>query len=149
MKNVIPSLLLLSLILVDFTAAAQCRRFTKQRVISTLDSGASLDLIAAGTLGRGESAATLLNIPQPGAVDLIISTHPDLGRVEFSIVGTDGKVHQRGETRDQVKRVSVEAETDLIVHIQSEQASGTYTPLGCVAVAAVRTVPNEMDILTE
>ena len=43
--------------------------------------------------------------------------------------------------------ISVEAHSDIIVHIQSRTASRAYTPLGCVAMATTKVIPNEMDIL--
>ncbi|MDA8901313.1 hypothetical protein N9I92_00580, partial [bacterium] len=76
MNNLILPLLTLASILSASTADAQCRRFTRQRVISALDQGMVLDQITAGTMGRGESAATLLSVNGPGVLDLVISTHP-------------------------------------------------------------------------
>ena len=50
--------------------------------------------------------------------------------------------------------IEVKAGIDLIVHIESEQTIGAYTPLGCVAISTAReragtaAILNEMDILT-
>jgi hypothetical protein len=34
------------------------------------------------------------------------------------------------------------------VHVQSEKTTSAYTPIGCVAMATTKVIPNEMDILT-
>lgn len=130
-------------------ADAQCRKFSKQRIISTLDADQMLDQMTAGTLGRGESAAALIEVEASGTVDLIISTHPDLGAVGYNVVNAQGGRIASGTVNGSVARlpIVVEADSDLIVHIQSERTTGAYTPLGCVSLATARTIPNEMDIL--
>ena len=146
----LPSLLLASLaLLATSSTSAQCKKFSKKRVISTLQADQVIDQITAGTMGRGESAAALIEVEASGEVDLIISTHPDLGEVSFNVVNTSGGKIADGIIRDQVTRIpiSVEADSDLIVHIQSESATGAYTPLGCVSMATTKVIPNEMDIL--
>ncbi len=153
MNNLILPLLTLASILSASTADAQCRRFTRHRVISALDQGMVLDQITAGTMGRGESAATLLSVNGPGVLDLVISTHPDLGEVTYTVVDTQGKKYRDGQIRGQLERFPVETDgnSDLIVHIQSEKSSNAYVPLGCVALATTRPAQskNDMDILTE
>lgn len=150
-KFILPFLTSISL-LTFATANAQCKRFTRQRVINTLDKNIMLDQVAAGTLGRGESAATVIEVRSPGVLDLIISTHPDLGTVQYSVVDTQGRLYKDGTIQGQLERLSVESDGqgDLIIHIQSEKASGAYTPLGCVALATTRPISskNDMDILT-
>ena len=86
------------LVATAFDAGAQCRKFTKQRVISTLDAGQAIDQIQAGTLGRGESAAAVLEVNASGTVDLLISTHPDLGEVSFNVVSASGRSLSEGTT---------------------------------------------------
>ena len=150
MNYTTPSILMLSALLIGaIDGSAQCRKFSKQRVISTLQADQVIDQITAGTMGRGESAAALIEVEASGEVDLIISTHPDLGEVSFNVVNTSGGKIADGIIRDQVTRIpiSVEADSDLIVHTQSESATGAYTPLGCVSMATTKVIPNEMDIL--
>ena len=72
-------------------ADAQCRKFTKQRVISSLDVDQAIDQIKTGTLGRGESAAAVLEVEASGTVDLIVCTHPDLGEVTYNVVNAIGE----------------------------------------------------------
>jgi len=137
----LPSLLLASLaLLATSSTSAQCKKFSKKRVISAIDGAHNIDQITAGTLGRGES---------DGEVDLIISTHPNLGEVHYSVVTTQGQSLASGSSRGSIARlpIAVEAHSDIIVHIQSEQPSSAYVPLGCVAMATTKVVPNEMDIL--
>jgi len=154
MNKYIPSLLSILVILIgSYEADAQCRRFARQRVISTLDDGQIIGQITSGTIGRGESAATVLEIDQTGPVDLILSTHKDLGKVAYSVVDTRGTVYGEGIVRGSQDRISidVESDTDLIVHIESERIAGAYTPLGCVALATSRSIDetNEYNLLTK
>ena len=133
MNKYIPSLISILVLLVGtFEADAQCRRFARQRVISTLDDGQIIGQITSGTIGRGESAATVLEIDQSGPVDLILSTHNDLGNVTYSVVDTRGTVYGEGQVRGAQERISIDVEqdTDLIVHIESEKRSASaYTPI--------------------
>jgi len=151
-KFILPLLTIASIVSAS-SVDAQCRRFTRQRVISTLDQGTVIDQVTAGTLGRGESAATLLVVDAPGKVDLVISTHPDLGEVTYSVVDTQGKNYGHGQIRGQIERFPIETDgtSDLIVHIQSEKSTNAYAPLGCVALATTKSsqIKNDMDILTE
>ena len=146
----LPSLLLASLaLLATSSTSAQCKKFSKKRVISAIDGAHNIDQITAGTLGRGESAAALIEVETTGEVDLIISTHPNLGEVHYSVVTTQGQSLASGSSRGSIALlpIAVEAHSDIIVHIQSEQPSSAYVPLGCVAMATTKVVPNEMDIL--
>jgi len=132
-------------------ADAQCRKFTKQRVISSLDVDQAIDQIKTGTLGRGESAAAVLEVEASGTVDLIICTHPDLGEVTYNVVNTAGRKVTQGSTNGSMTQVAVEveAEQDLIVHVASERASGAYAPIGCVSLVTAHSTPNELDILSK
>lgn len=154
MNKYIPSLISVLVLLVGSAdAEAQCRRFARQRVISTLDDGQIIGQLTSGTIGRGESAATVLEIDQTGSVDLILSTHNDLGAVAFNVVDTHGMLYGEGTIRGSQERISIDVEEgiDLIVHIESERATNAYTPLGCVAVATTRTLDesNEFNLLTK
>ena len=133
------------LTLTAFDAGAQCRKFTRQRVISTLDAGQAIDQIQAGTLGRGESAAAVLEVSASGTVDLIISTHPDLGQVSFNVVTTSGRSLAEGTLLGTVTSLplQVEATEDLIVHVTSEKATGAYTPIGCVSLVTTQPITEE------
>ena len=152
MNNInLPLLTLGFLLAATSGASGQCRKFTRDRVISTLSADQAIDQITAGTLGRGESAAALIEVEAAGKMDLIISTHPDLGEVSYNVVNSMGGNIASGNIRGSVARlpVEVEADQDLIVHIKSETGTSAYTPLGCVSLATVRDIPNEMDILTD
>lgn len=148
--------LLLVLAMSTTSADAQCRRFSKQRVLGALEADMMLENMTSGAIGRGETAATLLPIDASGIIELLISTHPDLGRVAFRVLDIEGRQLSEGEILGSTARISMEVETgiDLIVHIESEQAVGAYTPLGCVAISTARerdataAIPNEMDILS-
>ena len=98
---------------------------------------------------RGESAATVLEINETGSVDLILSTHSDLGAVAFNVVDTRGTRY--GEHHPRQERISIDVEegTDLIVHRESEQATNAYTPWR-VAIATTRALDdtNEFNLLT-
>ena len=154
--SILPLSLFAVILLSGLQADAQCRRFSKQRVLGALEADMVLDRITAGAIGRGETAATLMPIHDSGDIELLISTHPDLGRVTFRILDVEGRQIREGELLGSTARipVQVEAGIDLIVHIESEQAVGAYTPLGCVAISTARernataSIPNEMDILT-
>lgn len=152
MKNIAPSILLLfAAFLMATEANAQCRKFSRQRVISALSTDVAIDQITAGTLGRGESAAALIEVESTGDIDLIISTHPELGEVTFNVVNTQGGALANGTTHGQLTRIpiTVAANEDLIVHIKSEKPYGAYTPIGCVSLATTAVTTNEMDILTK
>ena len=122
-------------------------------MISTLDDGQIIGQLTSGTIGRGESAATVLEIDETGSVDLILSTHSDLGAVAFNVVDTRGTLYGEGTIRGNQERISIDVEegTDLIVHIESERATNAYTPLGCVAIATTRALDdtNEFNLLTK
>ena len=147
----LPTLLLASIgMLAATSATAQCKKFSKKRVISAVQGAQTLDQITAGTLGRGESAAALIEVDTSGEVDLIISTHPNLGEVQYNVVTSQGESLASGSSTGGLARLPIEvkAHSDIIVHIESEKPSSAYIPLGCVAVATTKVIPNEMDILT-
>ena len=58
MNTSIP-LSLLAMILSGLQADAQCRRFSKQRVLGALEADMVLDRIIAGAIGRGETATLM------------------------------------------------------------------------------------------
>ena len=154
MNKYIPSLISVLVLLIGSAEAdAQCRRFARQRVISTLDDGQIIGQLTSGTIGRGESAATVLEINETGSVDLILSTHTDLGAVAYNVVDTRGERYGEGTIRGSQERISIDVEegTDLIVHIESERATNAYIPLGCVAIATTRALDatNEFNLLTK
>lgn len=151
MNYKLPTLILASIGLLAATSAhAQCKKFSKKRVISAVQGSQVIDQITAGNLGRGESAAALIEVEASGEVDLIISTHPNLGEVLYNVVTSHGEPLAQGSSTGSIVRIpiSVEAHSDIIVHIQSEKPSSAYTPMGCVAMATTKVIPNEMDILT-
>ena len=121
---------------------AQCRRFARQRVISTLEAGQTLDQITSGTMSRGESASALLEIDEAGTVDLILSTHRELGSVSYQVTDNRGNKYGRGQVQGPQERISIDVQedTDLIVHIQSERTTNAYIPLGCIALATARCI---------
>ena len=151
------SILCLPLLIVSLIPAAQadaqCRRFSKQRVLGALEADMMLEQMTSGAIGRGETAATLLPIDASGAIELLISTHPDLGRVAFRILDVEGRQIREGEILGTTARIPIEVQAgiDLIVHIESERATNAYTPLGCVAIATTRALDdtNEFNLLTK
>lgn len=148
--NLIPFIALMAPMLLASDGSAQCRKFSKKRVVTSLQGGQTIDQITAGHLGRGESAAALIEVKTTGVVDLIISTHPDLGEVAFHVVDTKGAKLASGFLEGSVENLplDVEADVDLIVHISSEMPSSPYVPIGCVSLATTKVIPNEMDILS-
>ena len=91
--SILPLSLIAVILLSGLQADAQCRRFSKQRVLGALEADMVLDRITAGAIGRGETAATLMPIHDSGDIELLISTHPDLGRVTFRIL--DNNIQKR------------------------------------------------------
>ena len=147
----LPTLVLASIgMLAATSASAQCKKFSKKRVISALQGAQTIDQITAGALGRGESAAALLEVETSGEVDLIISTHPNLREVQYSVVTSQAASLASASSTGSIARLPIEvkAHTDIIVHIQSEKPSSAYIPLGCVAMATTKVIPNEMHSLT-
>lgn len=143
MNKYLSSILPLLVILIgSFQADAQCRRFARQRVISTLDDNQIIGQITSGTMSRGESASAVLEIEQTGTVDLILSTHQELGSVSYRVADTRGTQYGEGQIRGPQARISIDVQedTDLIVHIQSERTTNAYIPLGCVALATTRSI---------
>ncbi len=144
MNKYLSSILPLLVILIgSFQADAQCRRFARQRVISTLDDNQIIGQITSGTMSRGESASAVLEIEQTGTVDLILSTHQELGSVSYRVAdNTRGTQYGEGQIQGPQARISIDVQedTDLIVHIQSERTTNAYIPLGCVALATTRSI---------
>ena len=150
MNSKLFSLLALSAFILSASpASAQCKKFSRNRVINAFDGDIAIDQITSGTIGRGERASALIEVESTGEVDLIISTHPDLGEVSYSVISTSGERLVEGSLDGTAKRMplNVQAEVDLIVHIASELPSSAYTPIGCVSLATTKVIPNEMDIL--
>ena len=142
LPSLLPALSTLILLISAAEADAQCRRFARQRVISTLNADQTLGQITSGVMSRGESASTVLEIEDAGIVDLILSTHRELGSVSYSVTDARGNQYSTGQVQGPQERISidVQADTDLIVHIQSERTTNAYIPLGCVALATARSI---------
>lgn len=151
MNTYLPSTLLLTLALLSTPeGVAQSSTFARNRVLDLLDDGSVPNHDLSGSSMQGERAAAVITAGTSGEVDLIISTHPDLGAVSFTVTNTTGDRIAAGATRGEATRltVPVEAEQDLIVHIHSTSNVGSYVPLGFVKMDGLPEVPNEMDILT-
>ena len=153
LSSLLPAISTLILLIGAAEADAQCRRFARQRVISTLDVDQILGQITSGTMSRGESASAVLEIEEAGAVDLILSTHRELGNVSYKVVDARGNQYGAGQIQGPQERISIDVpeDTDLIVHIQSERTTNAYIPLGCVALATARSIDsaNEYNLLAK
>jgi hypothetical protein len=115
---------------------AQCKRFSKTRVLRSIDAGSQLLYASAGHMIQGERAAVVIDAPQ-GFVSLDLFTHASLGQVEYSI--TDRLGHEIDSGTLATGRASIGLDLPeqkrLTVSIAVPQGNVAYTSMGCVGLA--------------
>jgi hypothetical protein len=121
------------------SANAQCKRFSKTRVLSTLDARAQLLHASSGRMMQGEQAAVVIDAPQ-GLVRLDLVTHESLGVVHYVVTNRMGDEITRGAVR--AGRASIDLEVlqqqSLTFSVEIPEGISPYTTIGCVGLAATR-----------
>lgn len=124
------------MLLLPFTADAQCRAFTKNKVLPLLDGYVQNDNYNSAVLVPGDEAELLLTFYAGKEYRIVVGSHPVLGDVEFEIVDTNDETIYKNTTADNksIFDFKMSNTQQLIVKVRVPKQESAITPEGCVTV---------------
>jgi hypothetical protein len=127
------------LILVPGIADAQCRAFTKNRVLPLMTGYVQNDNYNSAQLVPGDEAELLLTFYGNKEYRLVVGAHPILGEVEFEVLDTNNQlVYASKDSKEENKNIfdfKMSSTQQLIVRIRVPEQKSAVTPHeGCVTV---------------
>lgn len=124
------------MLLLPFTADAQCRAFTKNKVLPLLDGYVQNDNYNSAVLVPGDEAELLLTFYAGKEYRIVVGSHPVLGDVEFEVVDTNDETIYKNSTSDNksVFDFKMSNTQQLIVKVRVPKQESAITPEGCVTV---------------
>lgn len=124
------------MLLLPFTADAQCRAFTKNKVLPLLDGYVQNDNYNSAVLVPGDEAELLLTFYAGKEYRIVVGSHPVLGDVEFEVVDTNDETIYKNSTSDNksIFDFKMSNTQQLIVKVRVPKQESAITPEGCVTV---------------
>jgi hypothetical protein len=133
LKYILPLLLLMPLL-----SEAQCRAFTKNRVLPLLNGFVQNDNFNSAMLVPGDEAELLMTFYGNKEYRLIVMAHPILGDVEFEVRDTNDQLIYTNKDNDKNKTTfdfKMSNTQQLIVRVRVPEAQNAISPHeGCVTV---------------
>ena len=129
-------LILPLMLLLPFAADAQCRAFTKNKVLPLLDGYVQNDNYNSAVLVPGDEAELLLTFYSGKEYRVVVGSHPVLGDVEFEIVDTNDEMVYPNKTADNksVFDFKMSNTQQLIVRVRVPKQDTAFSHEGCVTV---------------
>lgn len=124
------------MLLLPFAADAQCRAFTKNKVLPLLDGYVQNDNYNSAVLVPGDEAELLLTFYAGKEYRIVVGSHPVLGDVEFEVVDTNDETIYKSSTSDNksIFDFKMSNTQQLIVKVRVPKQESAITPEGCVTV---------------
>lgn len=127
------------LILAPGFVSAQCRPYTKNRVLPLMAGYVQNDNYNAAQLVPGDEAELLLTFYGNKEYRLVVSAHPVLGEVEFEVLDTNNQlIYASKDSNEENKSIfdfKMSSTQQLIVRIRVPAQKAAITPHeGCVVV---------------
>lgn len=124
------------MLLMPFMADAQCRAFTKNKVLPLLDGYVQNDNYNSAVLVPGDEAELLLTFYAGKEYRIVVGSHPILGDVEFEIVDINDETIYKNSTAENksIFDFKMSNTQQLIVKVRVPKQDSAITPEGCVTV---------------
>jgi len=122
---------------VPFMASAQCRPFTKNKVLPKLNGYVQNDSYNAAELAPGEEAEIMLTFFGGRDYRLLVVAHPILGDVEFTVSDVNGKLiyTNKNAKNKEVFDFHMENTQQLVVKVKvPNQEDAVMQHVGCVSI---------------
>ncbi len=136
MKKLIASIFLFALVTVG--ANAQCRAFTKNRVLPNLTGFVQNENYNAALFMEGDEAELLMTFYGGKDYRLVVMAHPVLPEVEFEVLDTNDELLYTNKTavNKNVFDFRMSSTQQLKVRVRVPDSKGTMVRQGCVTVVA-------------
>ncbi|MCC6600577.1 MAG: hypothetical protein IT223_07860 [Crocinitomicaceae bacterium] len=126
------------MLLIPVTSDAQCRPFTKNKVLPLLSGYVQNDNFNSAVLVPGDEAELLLTFYSGKEYRLAVVAHPILGDVDFEVRDTNDQLVYTNKDKTDNKTTfdfKMSSTQQLIVRINvPDQKNAVITPEGCVTV---------------
>lgn len=127
------------LILLPGMADAQCRAFTKNRVLPLMSGYVQNDNYNSAQLVPGDEAELLLTFYDNKEYRLVVGVHPILGEVDYEVLDTNNQlIYSSKDSKSENKYIfdfKTSSTQQLIVRIRvPDQKSAVTAHEGCVTV---------------
>jgi hypothetical protein len=128
----------LSFVLVAGMVSAQCRAFTKNRVLPMLSGFVQNENYNSALLMSGDEAEVLMTFYGGKSYRLVVMAHPVLGDVEFEVLDTnDELVYSNKKSENKTTFDFRMSNTQqLKVRVKVPAIEGSLVPQGCVTIVA-------------
>lgn len=130
-------LLALLAFFVPLMASAQCRPFTKNKVLPKLNGYVQNDSYNAAELAPGEEAEIMLTFFGGRDYRLLVVAHPILGEVEYTVSDINGKLiySNKNAKNKEVFDFHMENTQQLVVKVKvPKQEEAVMQHVGCVSI---------------
>ncbi len=136
MKKLIASIFFLAL--VSFGANAQCRAFTKNRVLPNLTGFIQNENYNAALFMEGDEAELLMTFYGGKDYRLVVMAHPVLPEVEFEVLDTNDELLYTNKTAGNKNLFDfrMSSTQQLKVRVRVPDSKGTMVRQGCVTIVA-------------
>jgi len=137
MKNLLKTLLLISLLTPSIYGSAQCKRFTKKQCIPELKEYTFNGQLNTAVLSRGEDAELMLSFYSGQKYRMYVCTEETLEGTTFKILDTDKNVIYNSKGKESnVFDFKVPSTQQLIVQVSVPGKSNSHSLdfQGCVSV---------------
>ncbi len=132
-------IILIALIIIPGYADAQCRAFTKNRVLPLLNGYVQNDNYNAAQLVAGDEAEILLTFYGGKEYRLVVGAHPILGEIEYEVMDTNNQlIYSTKDSKSENKYIfdfKMSSTQQLIVRVRVPKQESAITPHeGCVTI---------------
>ena len=136
MKKLIASIFFLAL--VSLGANAQCRAFTKNRVLPNLTGFIQNENYNAALFMEGDEAELLMTFYGGKNYRLVVMAHPVLPEVEFEVLDTNDELLYTNKTaaNKNVFDFRMSSKQPWKVRVRVPDSKGTMVRQGCVTIVA-------------
>lgn len=132
-------LLLFLLVFVPSLASAQCRPFTKNKVLPKLNGYVQNDSYNSAQLAPGEDAEIMVTFFGGRDYRLLVVAHPILGDVEFTVNDINGKEIYSNKSAENKELFDFKMKNtqQLVVKIKvPAQKDAVIQHIGCVSIVS-------------
>lgn len=132
-------ILLFLLVFIPSFASAQCRPFTKNKVLPKLNGYVQNDSYNSAQMAPGEEAEIMVTFFGGRDYRLLVVAHPILGDVEFSVFDINGKqiYTNKGAQNKEAFDFKMKNTQQLIVKVKvPDQKDAVVQHIGCISIVS-------------
>lgn len=132
-------ILLFLLVFIPSFSSAQCKHFTKNKVLPKLNGYVQNDTYNSTQMAPGWDAEVMITFFGGRDYRLLVDAHPILGEVEFTVSDTNGKqIHSNKDTQNKESfDFKMKNTQQLVIKVKvPEQKNTMIQHIGCVSIVS-------------